>query len=115
MIHQIILKPFVVYYDKISNKIIIGVNKRVNLLLNFPIKKFMTPIVMLIKLFFHQYTKWGLPSYLGFDKKNIRELKLILVAILIFYIKNIGGLYLHHDIESPWIKPSGNRKLNIWK
>ena len=47
-------------------------------------------IVILIKLF-HQYTKWGLPSYLGFDKEEYMGVETDVQATLkIIISKNIG-------------------------
>ena len=59
---------FNVHYNKITQKLVFG-NTQDNFVLNFHDKitynltNYNQPIV------WEQYTKWGLPSYLGFDKK----------------------------------------------
>ena len=106
------LKPFVVYYDNISNKIIIGA-KEGKFTLNFSKQEIYDADCDVNKAIFHQYTKWGLPSYLGFDKEEYKGVETDVSNTQDYYIKNIGGLYLHHDIDTPWLIPSGIENLNI--
>lgn len=106
------LKPFVVYYDKISNKIFIGATEG-EFTLNFSKQEIYDADCDVNKAIFHQYTKWGLPSYLGYDKEEYKGVETDIKNTQDFYIKNIGGLYLHHDINTPWLQPSGTSSFLI--
>ena len=104
------LNPFVVKYDKISNKIIIG-STQGEFTLNFANQEIYDPTCDVNKAIFHQYTKWGLPSYLGFDKDDVSGASTDISSNTDFYIKNVGGLFLHSDIDSPWLQPSGINEI----
>ena len=39
------------------------------------------------KAIFHQYTKWGLPSYLGFDKEEYKGVETDISNTKIFTLK----------------------------
>ena len=100
------LKPFVVFYDNTSNKLLIG-TKQGEFKLNFGNQEIYDPTCDVNKAIFHQYTKWGLPYYMGFDKVDVSGNPTDISNNTDFYISNVGGLYLHSNIESPWIKPEG--------
>jgi len=100
------LKPFVVFYDNTSNKLLIG-SKQGEFTMNFSNQEIYDPTCDVNKAIFNQYTKWGLPSYLGFTKIDLSGLSTDISSNTDYYIKNIGGLYLHNNISTPWIQPSG--------
>ncbi len=100
------LRPIVVFYDKISNKLLIG-SKQGEFCLKFSNQEIYDPTCDVNKAIFHQYTKWGLPSYMGFDKNDISGNATDISSNTDFYIKNIGGLYLHNDVDTPWLTPEG--------
>ena len=100
------LKPFVVFYDNTSNKLLIG-SKQGEFTMNFSNQEIYDPTCDVNKAIFHQYTKWGLPSYLGFAKTDLSGVPTDISSNTDYYIKNIGGLYLHSNITTPWIQPSG--------
>ena len=106
------LKPFVVFYDKISNKIFIGATEG-EFTLNFSKQEIYNADCDVNKAIFHQYTKWGLPSYLGYDKEEYTGAVTDISNTTDFYTKNIGGLYLHHDTDTPWLQPSGTTSFLI--
>ena len=61
--------PFIVKYNEVTNKMLFGVRNG-KFTLDFAKQEIYNPTCDVNKAIFHQYTKWGLPSYLGFDKKN---------------------------------------------
>ena len=106
------LKPFIVYYNSTTNKLLVG-SKQGEFTLNFSKQEIYDPTCDINKAIFHQYTKWGLPSYLGFDKLNyIGALTEINPATNAF-LNNIGGLYLPSEPVVPWLSPEGFSALNI--
>jgi hypothetical protein len=105
------LKPFVVYYDKVSNKIKIGCNEG-NFSLMSNNQEIYDPECDVNKAIFHQYTKWGLPAYLGFNKKlyngNITD-----ISNSDFYTKSKGGLFVNDSNSTIWITPNGIKTIKI--
>lgn len=105
------LKPFTVYYNSVTNKILIG-TKQGGFSLRFGKQEIYDPTCDVNKAIFHQYTKWGLPSYLGFDKATyIGTVTDLSSNNADRYLVSIGGLYLDFEANSPWLTPEGVAEL----
>ena len=100
------IKPFIVYYNSVTNRLLIGV-KDGTFTLNFAKQEIYNPSCDVNKAIFHQYTKWGLPSYLGFDKKNYSGTVTDISNNNDLYLKSVGGLYLPFETQAPWLTPTG--------
>ena len=104
------ISPFVVYYNSVTNRIMFGVTQG-NFTLNFAKQEIYNPSCDVNKAIFHQYTKWGLPAYLGFDKKTYSGTSIDISGGTNAFQNNAGGLYLPFEPNNPWLIPSG-RKLH---
>jgi len=104
------ISPFVVYYNSVTNRIMFGVTQG-NFTLNFAKQEIYNPSCDVNKAIFHQYTKWGLPAYLGFDKKTYSGTSIDISGGTNAFQYNAGGLYLPFEPTNPWLVPSG-RKLH---
>jgi len=100
------ISPFVVYYDGVTNRILFGVTTG-SFTLRFSTQEIYDPTCDVNKAIFHQYTKWGLPSYLGFDKKVYDSSNVEIDNSNPFTLAQ-GGLYLPFEASTPWLVPSGN-------
>lgn len=100
------ISPFVVYYDSVTNRILFGVTTG-SFTLRFSTQEIYDPTCDVNKAIFHQYTKWGLPSYLGFDKKVYDSSNVEIDNSNPFTLAQ-GGLYLPFEASTPWLVPSGN-------
>ncbi len=85
------------------------------------------------KLMWNQYTKWGLPNYLGFNKEtynsfdvDINNIPLQQVTTPLLtnvngapltnqFIRNINGLILYSDATNNWISATGNTEIPFYK
>ena len=104
------ISPFVVNYNSVTNRIMFGVTQG-NFSLNFAKQEIYNPSCDVNKAIFHQYTKWGLPAYLGFDKKVYTGTSTDISGAVNAYQNSAGGLYLPYDgVSNPWLQPDG-RKL----
>ena len=103
------IKPFVVHYNEVRNRILFG-TKRGKFTLLFGKQEIYDPTCDVNKAIFHQYTKWGLPSYLGFDKKSYTGASVDINSDP--YQKSIGGLYLPFESSSPWLT-GDNRVIDV--
>ena len=103
------IKPFVVHYNEVRNRILFG-TKRGKFTLLFGKQEIYDPTCDVNKAIFHQYTKWGLPSYLGFDKKSYTGASVDINSDP--YQKSIGGLYLPFESSSPWLT-GDNRVVDV--
>jgi len=107
------ISPFIVNYNSVTNRIMFGATVG-NFTLNFAKQEIYDPNCDVNKAIFHQYTKWGLPAYLGFDKKNYTGTSIDIAegnGSNTPFQNSIGGLYLPHD-TTPWLTPAG-RKLTF--
>ncbi len=103
------IKPFVVHYNKVRNRILFGA-KTGSFSLLFGKQEIYDPTCDVNKAIFHQYTKWGLPSYLGFDKKTYTGDTVDINNDP--FQESIGGLYLPFESNSPWLT-GDNRILDL--
>jgi len=104
------IKPFVVYYNSVTNRLLIGVTEG-TFTLNFAKQEIYNPSCDVNKAIFHQYTKWGLPSYLGFTKKNYTGKVTDISDNVDLYLKDAGGLYLPFESNAPWLVPTGSEVI----
>ena len=102
------IKPFVVEYNSVRNRILFG-TKRGSFSLLFGKQEIYDPTCDVNKAIFHQYTKWGLPSYLGFDKKTYTGDIVDINSDP--YQESVGGLYLPQDATT-WLT-GDNRILDL--
>ena len=101
------INPIVVYYNSVTNKILFGARNG-EIGLNFAKQEIYDPTCDVNKAIFHQYTKWGLPSYLGFDKKLYPGTIVDVSSNADPYQSNIaGGLYLPFEPTTPWLTFEG--------
>ena len=102
------ISPFVVYYNSVTNKVLFG-TKAGTFTLNFAKQEIYDPTCDVNKAIFNQYTKWGLPAYLGFDKKNYVGQVVDISGIGQGgtggdpFQFNQGGLYLPFEPTNPWL------------
>ncbi len=102
------IKPFVVEYNSVRNRILFG-TKSGSFSLLFGKQEIYDPTCDVNKAIFHQYTKWGLPSYLGFDKKTYTGDIVDINSDP--YQESVGGLYLPQDATT-WLT-GDNRILDL--
>ena len=95
--------PFVVKYNQVKNKLFIGVTEG-SFKLHFDVQEIYTPTCDVNKAIFNQYTKWGLPSYLGFNKE-LYDCSSVDISSN-SYLKNIGGLYFDYEDPTAWLSPT---------
>ena len=100
------LKPFVLNFNSVTNKLLFGI-KQGEFSLKFGKQEIYGPTCDVNKAIFHQYTKWGLPSYLGFNKSTYIGQVTDLSNNADRYLVGIGGLYLDFEAISPWLIPEG--------
>ena len=101
------INPIVVYYNSVTNKMLFGARNG-ELGLNFAKQEIYDPTCDVNKAIFHQYTKWGLPSYLGFDKKLYPGTITDVSSNTDPYLSNVvGGLYLPFEPTTPWLTFDG--------
>ena len=111
------ISPFVVYYNSVTNKVYFG-TKAGTFTLNFAKQEIYDPTCDVNKAIFHQYTKWGLPAYLGFDKKNYVGQVVDISGISSNgsggnpYQFGAGGLYFPFEPTTPWLTGDA-RTLNL--
>ena len=105
------LKPFIVYYNAVNNKMQIG-TRQGEFSLKFAEQEIYDPTCDVNKAIFHQYTKWGFPSYLGFDKATYIGAITDISGNADVYLESIGGLYLDFESVSPWLIPEGTTQMS---
>ena len=120
--------PIVVKYNNLTNNMLIGSTEGYfDLLANEEIK-YSFEKCSPNKLMFSQYTKWGLPFYIGFNKKIYQSLDINIDNDILLndssspneqpidicgndikntFISNLNGLILYNDSINPWIVPTG--------
>ena len=104
------IKPFVVKYNEISNKLLFGASEG-KFDLNFDEKLEYDKTCNENNTVFDQNIKWGLPYYLGFDKEKYIATSTDISNTLNAYEHDISGLFLYHEDPNPWIKATGNKSL----
>ena len=82
------------HYNGVRNRILFG-TRRGSFSLLFAKQEIYDPTCDVNKAIFHQYTIWGLPSYLGFDKKTYTGDIVDINSDP--YQESIGGLYLSFE------------------
>jgi hypothetical protein len=100
------ITPFVVHYNNVTNKVLFGC-KQGSFTLNFKEKESYESKCNNGKSIFNQYTKWGLGSYLGFNKKNyssvITDVTEDLSGSNPYQATVQQGITLPHEMPSPWL------------
>ena len=104
------IKPFIVYYNTVTNRLLIG-STQGTFTLNFAKQEIYNPSCDVNKAIFHQYTKWGLPSYLGFAKNTYTGNTTDVSNNADLFLKSIGGLYLPFETQAPWLIPNGTELI----
>ena len=107
---QIGIKPFIVKYNDVTNKLHIG-SKEGEFTLKCSKQEIYDPECDVNKAIFHQYTKWGLPSYLGFNKTDYISSSTD-ISSNNNYTNNMGGLILSFE-NSPWLTPEGINNIEL--
>ena len=125
-----IFKPIVARYDQLTNNLLLAANEgHIELVGNLEIKyDFEKEKCSPNKYMFSQYTKWGLPYYMGFNKEiyesfdiNIdndiflndssatgnQPLDLNGDPISNVFLSNLGGLIFYTNTNDNWIEPNG--------
>lgn len=105
---QIGISPIKVKHDKITNKILFGSTEGI-FVLNFEKQEQYTLNCNVNKSVFSQFTKWGLPSYLGFDRLVYRGQLVDLDSSAPdnnWFQMNQGGLFLPYEPNTPWLVPT---------
>ena len=123
-------QPIVCRYDGLTNNLLLACNQgHVELVANLEIKyDFEKEKCSPNKYMFGQYTKWGLPYYMGFNKEiynsfdiNIdgdiflndssstgnQPLDICGNAIQNVFLSNLGGLIFYSNSNDNWIEPFG--------
>jgi hypothetical protein len=104
------ITPIVVHYNAVTNKILFGCEWGEFTLL-FSKQEIYNPSCDVNKAIFNQYTKWGLPSYLGFSKKDY-TCKIVDISDGNPYQQTVvGGLYLPFE-STAWLT-SKNRSISF--
>ena len=131
-----VFKPIVVKYNNLTNNMLIGASEgSFELLANCELK-YNFEKCSPNKFMFSQYTKWGLPYYMGFNKEmyysfNIdinsdiflnddsapdsQPLDLNHEPILNAYMSNLNGLILYNNQGNNWIEPTGGKEIIFYK
>jgi len=103
------IKPFAVYYNEVTNKIMFGVNSG-EFILHCGHKEEYSLACNVNKHVYDQHVKWGLASYLGFQKKDYHS---TIIDISggengengdPYQANEIQGLALPFEGDSPWLK-----------
>lgn len=123
-------QPIVVRYDSLTNNLLLACDQgSIELVANLEIKyDFEKKKCSPNKYMFGQYTKWGLPYYMGFNKEiynsfdiNIdtdillndssstgnQPLDLNNLPITNVFLSNLGGLIFYTNSNNNWIEPFG--------
>lgn len=128
-------RPIVVRYNELTNNMLIGTTEgSFQLLANTEIP-YNFQRCSPNKFMFSQYTKWGLPYYIGFNKQvydsfdinidddillnddsstNSQPLDVAGNAIENVFITNLNGLILYNNQNSNWISPTGGREMSFY-
>ena len=125
-------KPVVVRYNELTNKLLIGASEGSFQLLGNEKIPYSFEKCSPNKFMFSQYTKWGLPYYMGFNKQiydsfdinidddillnddsstNSQPLDVSGNAIQNVYLSNLNGLILYNNENSLWISPTGGTEI----
>tara|TARA_B110000977_G_scaffold39621_1_gene53180 strand:- start:279 stop:1901 length:1623 start_codon:yes stop_codon:yes gene_type:complete len=122
------LKPFLVYYNEVTNKIMFGVNTG-SFVLHCGEKEDYSLACDVNKHVFEQHVKWGFSSYLGFQKKdyssNIIDVSKDTDEINgdLYQANVMGGVALPFEENNPWlvgrattldISGSSSTDINSW-
>lgn len=104
------IKPFAVYYNEVTNKIMFGVNSG-TFTLHCGNKEEYALACNVNKHVYEQHVKWGLASYLGFQKKDYHS-KVIDISGAAngdisggdpYQANEIQGIALPFEGDSPWL------------
>ena len=102
------IKPFAVYYNEVTNKIMFGVNSG-TFTLHCGNKEEYSLACNVNKHVYEQHVKWGLASYLGFQKKDYHS-KVIDISGGEngdngdpYQANEIQGIALPFEGDSPWL------------
>ena len=128
-------RPIVVRYNELTNNMLIGATEgSFQLLANREIP-YNFERCSPNKFMFSQYTKWGLPYYIGFDKQiydsfdinidtdillnddsasNSQPLDVSGNPIQNVFITNLNGLIIYNNQNSNWISPTGGRDITFY-
>ncbi len=125
-------QPIVVKYNELTNNLLIGASEgSFHLLANEKIP-YSFDKCSPNKFMFSQYTKWGLPYYMGFNKEiydsidinfdedillnddsatNSQPLDISNNPIKNVFLSNLNGLIIYNNQNSNWITPSGGSDI----
>ena len=101
------IQPFIVHYNDVTNKVLFG-SRQGTFTLNCGKQETYESNCQNSKVVYNQYTKWGLPAYLGFQKKDyvadITDVTLSTIGGSSAYQSNVQlGLTLPHEMPTPWL------------
>jgi len=128
-------QPIVVRFNSLTNNMLMGASEgSFQLLANREIP-YNFERCSPNKFMFSQYTKWGLPYYIGFNKQvydsfdinidddillnddssiNSQPLDVSGSPIENVFITNLNGLILYNNQNSNWISPSGGKDITFY-
>ena len=125
-------RPIVVRYNELTNNMLIGATEGTFQLLGNTEIPYNFERCSPNKFMFSQYTKWGLPYYIGFNKQiynsfdinidddillnddssiNSQPLDVSGNPIENVFITNLNGLILYNNQNSNWISPTGGTEM----
>jgi hypothetical protein len=105
------ITPITVHYNAVTNKILFGSNWGIFTLL-FSKQEIYDTSCDVNKAIFNQYTKWGLPAYLGFSKKDYICKTVDIANTTDSYQQTfMEGLYLPFD-STAWLTAE-NRSITL--
>lgn len=124
--------PIVVTYNTLTNNMLIGSTEGDFTLFAGREIKYQFKNCSPNKFMFSQYTKWGLPSYMGFTKATYHSFDLDIDNIPLqasttpeleditgsnlknIFIKNLNGLILYNNNSTNWISPTGEGIITFY-
>ena len=124
--------PIVVTYNTLTNNMLIGSTEGDFTLYAGKEIKYQFKNCSPNKFMFSQYTKWGLPSYMGFTKATYHSFDLDIDNIPLqvsttpeleditgnnlknIFIKNLNGLILYNNNSTNWISPTGEGIITFY-
>ena len=128
-------RPIVVRYDQLTNNLLIGSTEgNFSIIANDEIK-YTFEKCSPNKFMFNQYTKWGLPYYMGFNKKIYDSIDLDIdnditlnvgsdtdaildlqgQAVQNSFLSQIGGLIIYTNINNTWVAPTGGGDIIFYE
>jgi len=131
-----VFTPIVVKYNNLTNNMLIGSTEgSFELLANCELK-YNFEKCSPNKFMFSQYTKWGLPYYMGFNKETYYSFNIDINSdillnddsapdsmpldlnhrpILNSYMSKLNGLILYNNQGNNWIEPTGGKEIIFYK